>query len=131
LVAHVVWAVKHRRPALAAGGDAGLIAMFSSKAHDVGASVLAAGCAEDHVHVLLRFSAAEPLSDVVKRLKGASSRAHNLADEAQVFRWQDGFWAQSCSPKDLDVVRAYVLGQRVHRANPSEPEPWEDALREG
>ncbi len=124
LVAHVVWAVKGRRPVLHEADDARRIRLLSAKAHDAKAVLLAAGCAFDHVHVLVRFTASLPLSHVVKHLKGASSRAESV-ESGEPFRWQDGCWARSCNPDDLQVVRAYVVGQREHHAANPAPEPWE------
>jgi len=125
LVAHIVWAVKGRRRSLDEADDARRLVLFNAKAHDVGAVLIAAGCATDHVHVLVRFPASAALSQVVKHLKGASSRAEHVAS-GEPFRWQDGYWARSCCPDDLDALKAYVAGQREHHARGAAPEPWED-----
>ena len=128
LVAHLVWAVKNRRPLLEEAGDPERIALFGAKCSDLGALLLAAGCAADHVHVLVRFPAARSLSEVVQRLKGASSRAHNLSNPNSAFAWQDGFWARSCNPNDLAEITLYIQRQREHHQLQREPELWETAL---
>lgn len=128
LVAHVVWAVSHRRPLLPPAWDPRLRDQFAMKSHDVDAQLLAAGFAPDHAHVLVRFAAKRPLAEVVQRIKGASSRALGLEAPELAFAWQDGYWAHTCDPDDLAGVTAYVLGQRAHHAHATVPEPWECAL---
>jgi putative transposase len=128
LVAHVVWAVSHRRPLLAPEHDARLGALFAAKAHDVDAQLLAVGFASDHTHVLVRFAAKRSLAEVVQRIKGGSARALGLQSPELVFSWQDGYWARSCDPDDLGEVTAYVLDQRTHHRDGVKCEPWEDAL---
>ncbi len=128
LVAHIVWAVSHRRPLLAPAWDARLCELFATKAHDTDAQLLAAGFAPDHTHVLVRFAAKRSLAEVVQRIKGASSRALTLAAPDLAFGWQDGYWARSCDPDDLAGVTAYVHGQRAHHAHGTVREPWEATL---
>lgn len=63
-------------------------------------------------------------------MKGASSRALRLEAPDDDFGWQDGYWARSCDPGDLDDVTRYVLRQREHHAHAAAPEPWEAASAE-
>ena len=124
LVVHMVWAVRHRTPLLDERDDERRIELFRRKAYDVGAELIAAGCASDHVHVLVRLGSTCRVADVAKRLKGASSRVENLTCPDRRFEWQDGYWCQSCDPLSLDGVLAYVLRQR-ERHRESVREPWE------
>ncbi len=125
LVAHVVWAVKLRSAVLDEADDVRRSEVFAQKASELGGMVLAAGCASDHVHVLVRYPASVPLSKVVQRMKGASSRAHDQDAANTVMRWQNGYWARSCAPDDLEGIRAYVLHQRDLHRSPCAQEDWE------
>lgn len=131
LVAHVVWAVKGRAQILAESDDGEWGRRFTRAAAELNAKVIAVGVAPDHVHVLVIFPAARSLSEVVQRMKGASSHAHNLDLTNAYLRWQQGFWARSCDPQDLSQVRTYVLTQRTHHARGREPEEWEAARHDG
>ena len=125
LVVHMVWTVRHRLPLLEACDDVRRVELFRRKACEVGAELIAAGCACDHVHVLVRIAATNSVAEIAKRLKGASSRVENLAHPDRRFEWQDGYWCQSCDPLSLDSVLAYVIGQRAHHDAPTR-EPWQD-----
>jgi REP element-mobilizing transposase RayT len=75
--------------------------------------LLAAGCAPDHVHVLLRLSPSAALRDVVQRLKGGSSYDVNqrLRPNATL-TWQSGYWAESLGPADTSSLVRYLRTQR-------------------
>ena len=125
LIAHVVWATACRASLLPEPADAWLARSLSCKAREAGAALLASGCASDHVHVLLRFASTVALSDVVQRLKGATSRLGKLDGRLPALRWQQGFWASSIGPADLDRVSAYVRNQRAHHERAQPREAWE------
>ena len=127
LVVHIVWAVRHRLPLLDEAEDTARSEFFKHRSFDAGAELLAIGCANDHVHVLVRIAATHRVADVVKRLKGASSRAENLTHPDRRFEWQEGYWCQSCDPHSLDGVVQYVRNQRAHHHAPTR-EPWEETL---
>ena len=105
--------------------DAWLARALACKAREAGAALLASGCASDHVHVVLRFASTVALSDVVQRLKGGSSRLGKLDGRLPALRWQQGFWASTIGPADLDRVSAYVRGQRAHHERAPAREAWE------
>ena len=107
-VAHVVWAVKLRRALLLEPDDERLLTLLRTKAHDLGAAVLAAGAADDHVHVILRFPAASPLATIVGQLKGVSSRVVGLERPDAAFAWQDWLLGAFLRPRRsrwIDSIR--------------------------
>ena len=123
---HIVWATRRRRALLPPAFDVTLLAMLGHNARRLNSSLLAAGCADDHVHVVVRLSPAAALADLVRQLKGASS--HDIADRALLppgFSWQDGYGAESLAPPDFDHLASYVRAQR-HRHDDSNPaERWQ------
>jgi putative transposase len=129
IVVHMVWTVRHRSLLLDESDDARRIELFRHKTFDAGAELIAAGCANDHVHVLVRIPATHTIAEIAKRLKGSSSRVENLSRPDRRFEWQDGYWCQSCDPLALEGVLAYVRGQREHH-RATVREPWEDSLDE-
>jgi REP element-mobilizing transposase RayT len=66
------------------------------------------------------------LSALVQHLKGGS--AYELHRKELIHRrmfWQDGYWAESLGPQDLNPILRYVRGQRDHH-DPSHPaERWQ------
>ena len=54
----------------------------------------------------------EPLSDLVRQLKGGSSRDVRLALLPGRLSWQDGYWAESLGPDDFDSLATHVDAQR-------------------
>lgn len=97
------------------------------KAGELGCSVLAVGGVEDHVHLLVSMPATVTISEVVKHIKGASSRAVHLASPDLFFKWQGSYGAISVSPKAIPAIIRYIEGQAEHhRRNELHPE-WETA----
>ena len=113
---HLVWAVKGRAPAIDESVRQWLWPALAEKARAVGSGHVVVGGVADHV--LAELPAAMPVSELVRRLKGASSR---LASHRGVpdLRWQDGYAVFSVSPRDLASVAAYVRNQPEHHGDGS------------
>jgi putative transposase len=71
------------------------------------------GGVEDHVHVFSSLSKNIAFSDLIGRLKGASSR--RLKEKGfHGFGWQNGYGAFSVSESNVEAVTAYILNQAEH-----------------
>ena len=71
------------------------------------------GGVEDHVHVFSSLSKNIAFSDLIGRLKGASSR--RLKEKGlHGFGWQNGYGAFSVSESNVEAVMAYILNQAEH-----------------
>jgi len=125
LLVHLVWATRGRTRTIAAPVERALAGIFERVARSLGAEVLAAGAAEDHVHLLMRHGATRTLAELVQRLKGVSS--HDIAHTAggAELSWQDGYYARSVSPETASDLFAYIRDQRAHHAASAELETWE------
>ena len=111
--------------------DARLFTMLARSARETRSAVIAAGCAADHVHVLVRLASSVSLGEVVKRMKGASS--YELDHDGtfhRPFAWQDGYWAESLGPADIVPCARYVLDQRTHHDDSHPLERWQAAPTE-
>jgi REP element-mobilizing transposase RayT len=83
------------------------------------------GGVEDHVHIFSSLSKNIAFSDLIGRLKGASSKRlkeRGLSD----FSWQNGYGAFSVSESNLESVTAYILNQAEHHKKFS----YQEELRE-
>jgi len=129
LVVHIVWATHRRAPWLDRSVDRRLADLLEIAARRVECALLAAGNAQDHVHVLVRHPPSLAVAPLVQRLKGTSSRSLSAALGREAGRmWQVGYWAQTVSPTELRGVAAYVTNQRAHHDDlHASSEPWEQA----
>jgi REP element-mobilizing transposase RayT len=125
IVAHVVWAVLDRSCGIDARHDAVLAELLRDAAHRVRARLLAAGTADDHVHVVVQHAPDVALAEVVRRLKGASSYGLRHAHDRGFAGWQAGYWAESADPRAVDDVLAYVRDQRARHTADVSLEPWQ------
>ena len=125
VLAHVVWATAHRRPALPSALDERLVAILRGKAAELQCAVLAAGCAPDHVHLVVRLASSASLGLLVQRMKGASSYELNHDGTMRHrLRWQAGYWAESFAPHDLASIARYIADQRAHHDDSHPAERW-------
>jgi REP element-mobilizing transposase RayT len=115
LYVHLVWSTWKRAPLITPELQRRIYAGLQHQASQLGADVIAIGGVADHVHVLARFPARVAISDLVKRMKGASSHlvTHVLHHEA-AFKWQGGYGAFTLTKRAVPDVRAYVLNQERH-----------------
>jgi putative transposase len=74
--------------------------------------VLAIGGMPDHVHLLVRMATTISLSELMKHVKGGSSRLirRDLAPTA-FFQWQGSYGVYSVSPSHKKRVVAYIQNQ--------------------
>ncbi len=111
---HLVWKTWDHLPLTTLEVRELLYPVLLRKAREMGCSSLAVGGVEDHVHLLISFRPTVYLSDVVKELKGTSSRAVGLELPKRFFKWEGSYGAISVSPADLDPVTLYIEKQAEH-----------------
>jgi REP element-mobilizing transposase RayT len=75
-------------------------------------STLAFGGTANYLHLLIAVAPALALAEVMKNLKGNSSRWMN--ETRRGFAWQEGYGGFSVSPSQRDVVIRYIEGQEAH-----------------
>ena len=73
---------------------------------------------EDHIHLLINLPPSKAPSDIVKKLKGASSHWVNQLDDKPVgpFGWQNGYAIFSVSASGIESVQSYIENQKEHHA---------------
>ena len=74
--------------------------------------MLAFGGTENHMHFLIAVPPALAVAEVMKKLKGNSSRWMN--ESSHGFAWQEGYGGFSVSSSQRDVVIRYIEGQEAH-----------------
>ena len=124
LTVHLVWITKYRYPVLR--GDIQIrcreLVMQVCDAEDV--QILKGVVSKDHVHMHIEYPAKISISNIVKRLKGRTSR--RLQDEFPKLKkrywgrhfWAIGYGAWSTGNITDDMVQEYL----EHHKNPSNTE---------
>ncbi|HEU0014239.1 MAG TPA: IS200/IS605 family transposase [Longimicrobium sp.] len=112
---HLVWATWDRRPLLAPEIRNRVYRCIQAEAHRLGCEVYAIGGIEDHVHVLVRFVPTVSVAELVKQVKGASSRLVQTEIRAwEFFKWQGSYGAFTIAANQIEPVRRYIHNQAEH-----------------
>jgi putative transposase len=115
LYVHLVWSTWKRAPLLTPEVQERVYRILHHQASSLGADVIAIGGVEDHVHVLLRYPPKLGLSDLVQRMKGASSHfVTHVMRSPDAFKWQGACGAFTLTKRAVPHVRDYVLNQERH-----------------
>lgn len=93
--------------------------MFQSVCSDMGAKLLNFNGEDDHVHLLVDYPPKVALSCLVNSLKGVSSRLlrRDMPELAYTkalrwHLWSPSWFGVSCGGAPLEVIKAYIDGQR-------------------
>ncbi len=85
----------------------------------------------DHIHILIGLIPSQSMSELMKYVKGSSSKWIN--DNRLVngkFEWQSGFGAFSYSSSDVGTVARYIQNQEEHHRISSFREEYVQLLNE-
>ena len=112
---HLVWATYGRETLISEAAEQMIRRSFDLTCGDMGLLCHAVGLMPEHAHVALSVPPRHSISEVMKRLKGASSHAVRATNPG--FTWQSEYGALSFGDQALAKVCAYVLNQHEHHAN--------------
>jgi REP element-mobilizing transposase RayT len=128
LYLHLVWTTWDRLPTIASTWERRLYRCIAGEARDKGCTILAINGMPDHVHLCVTLPATLTVAELVKRVKGVSSRFVNkgIAPHSQ-FKWAGGYGAFSISRWDVDTIVGYVRRQKEHHAEATTRTEWEEA----
>ena len=85
----------------------------------------------DHVHILIGLRPTQGLSELVKIVKGESSKWINEKEfSTYKFSWQQGFGAFSYSKSQIHDVIAYIKNQEEHHRKTTFKEEYLQLLTE-
>jgi len=117
LYVHLVWTTWKRSNLIEPKFERRLYRYIASVCQNIGCKILAINGTTDHVHVLISMPPSISVSDVVHRIKGASSRfVNDKIRPDHYFKWQVKYGAFSVSKGDLPRVIAYIKHQKVHHS---------------
>ena len=110
---HLVWATKGREPAVGETNERAIRRSVKETSNRMGLILHATGIMPDHIHIAVSIPPKYSVSEVVRAIKGSSSRFINLElrSEEPRFGWQSEFGALSFSDRGLHDVIEYVTNQ--------------------
>ncbi len=77
--------------------------------------MLKIGGTNNHIHILARFSPAISVSEMLRHIKGNSSKWINKEKKSHArFEWQRGYAAFSVSESACETVSQYIENQEKH-----------------
>ncbi len=115
LLFHVVYSTKYRKPMIEKTWQDELYGYVGGVIRENKGTLLCMGGVNDHVHLLTRFSPTIAISDMLRLIKGNSSKMVNDKIKPRIpFEWQSGYGAFSVSESQCEKVRAYILNQEDH-----------------
>src|SRR6516165_9689872 len=114
LLVHAILSTKDRRPFLRSEEIRNEIyAYIAGTLKNLDCHPIKIGGIEDHVHVFSSLSKNIAFSDLIGRLKGASSK--RLKEKGlHGFGRQNGYGAFSLSESNVESVTAYIVNQAKH-----------------
>lgn len=115
LTYHVIFSTKYRKPRIVESFKEDLYSYIGGIIRGEKGNLVQIGGVEDHIHILAGFSPTIAVSDMLKRIKGNSSKWIN--DERKTksrFEWQAGYGAFTVSHSQIPIVRRYIHTQEEH-----------------
>jgi putative transposase len=92
--------------------------------------VLAINGMPDHIHIFVGLRPTQSLSELMKDIKGDSSKWINQKGFVQgKFSWQEGYGAFSYSKSQVDTVIEYIKNQERHHKSRTFLEEYREFLR--
>ncbi len=126
----VVFAVKNRNALIHDNWKVELYKYMTAIIQNESHKVLAINGMPDHVHVLFGMRPVQSLSDLMKKLKGESSKWINQKGFCKHrFHWQEGYGAFSYSKSQLPAVIKYIRNQKEHHKQKTFMEEYVDFLK--
>lgn len=113
---HVIWCVKYRRKVLIDDVTTRLKQILYTAASDLRFEIGEMETDEDHVHLLISCDPQFGIHQVVKRLKGRSSKL--LRDEFPALRsrlpslWTNSYFVATVGGAPLSVIKQYIKDQQ-------------------
>jgi len=124
---HIVFSTKERRKIIPTDKQEELWKYMTGIARKLGVNTIAIGGMPDHIHMLVAESGVLPISSLLQKVKGSSSKW--LGAQLRGFAWQEGFGAFGVSASHRDKVIAYIQNQPEHHKKRSFEEEFLTLLK--
>lgn len=114
---HVVWCPKYRRKVLVNGVDTRLKELVISLCQEFSVELIELEIMPDHVHLLVDVDPQFGIHNLIKRIKGRTSRI--LRQEYQQLRtklptlWTNSYFVSTVGGASLKIVKQYIESQKT------------------
>jgi putative transposase len=114
---HVIWCVKYRRKVLIDAVDIRLKEILSQVAIDLQTDIEEMETDKDHVHLLISCDPQFGIHQVVKRMKGRSSKV--LRDEFPHLKsripslWTNSYFVATVGGAPMSIIKQYIKDQQL------------------
>ncbi len=115
LVYHIIFSTKDRKPLLIQELQEELYRYVGGIIKGEGGILLQIGGMPDHIHLVVKLKPIHTLSEVMRKVKGNSSKWINEQKKLTGrFSWQEGYGAFTVSESQIPTVVEYVKEQENH-----------------
>ncbi len=126
----VVFAVQNRKCLILESWKDELYKYITAIIQNSGHKLIAINGVGDHIHLFIGMKPIQALSDLIKHIKGDSSKWINKKGFISgKFSWQEGFGAFSYSSSQIDRVVKYILNQENHHKRRSFKDEYLEILQ--
>ena len=126
VIIHIVFSTKNREKLLDSKICSELYPYIAATLRGYECYPYEIGGIENHIHILCRLSRIITSSDLVGKIKIASTKfIKNKIPDLQKFHWQNGYGIFSIGHGLLDTVKTYIVNQSEHH----KMRTYEDELR--
>ena len=115
LLYHIVFTTRKRQNLIIPALSVELYPYIGGIIREEKGKLLKIGGTLNHVHILARFSASVSVSEMLRRIKGSSSKwVNESSNGTSHFAWQRGYGAFSVSESSVENVISYIENQEEH-----------------
>ncbi len=127
----LVFAVKYRQALLDQSWRSTVQGVIGNLINETGCKTFIVNGVEDHMHCLLGLKPTVQISNLLKIIKGKSSKYINDNKLAQRrFEWQEGYGVFSYSRSQIDKVYRYIRNQEEHHRSSTFRDEYRGLLKE-
>ncbi|GHT60928.1 IS200/IS605 family transposase [Bacteroidia bacterium] len=127
---HAVFAVQNRLSLIQKQWQDELYKYITGIITNNGHKLLQIGGMSDHVHVLFGMRPTQSLSDLMKDIKGSSSKWINEKRFVMgKFTWQEGYGAFSYGKSQINSVVQYIQRQEIHHSKRNFADEYMELLK--
>ncbi len=111
---HIVFSTKNREDKIKKCDLESVFKYMAGIVNNYECDTICIGGTQNHIHALINLSKNYSLKDILRLMKGNTSRWLNHAMGYNDFDWQDGYAAFSVSQSQLTTVVNYIKNQEAH-----------------
>ena len=124
---HLVFSTNNRQPLITPTIEPELFPYIAAELRNMDCPSLAINGTTDHLHILFALSRTKTIANVVKEVKGSTSRW--IKPRSRLFQWQAGYGGFSIGRSQVEQVKRYIARQKEHHRKLSFQDEFRALLR--